>query len=250
TMRHGATPSTITLRRSVHPEYGLQHAEAARVGVHLHHAAMRDDELLADVSDHRAAIGRHAQRLDVIVEDLVEGERAATLARIAVGAFAEDESGDPGERADQLESGEQAVDAIRRFPHVLQEQEPTLEIRHVFRTGQRREHGQVAANQFTARLAAGDRQSALLAGDQFFAGVDYIAVLHQLALEEQAPELVDVEPVPAARADRAVEGDQAGLRQDRAVQRGDVGVAQQDLWIGADRVVVEQWQQADRESVG
>src|SRR5690606_33776879 len=117
TMRHGATPSTITLRRSVHPEYGLQHAEAARVGVHLHHAAMRDDELLADVSDHRAAIGRHAQRLDVIVEDLVEGERAETLARIAVGAFAEDESGDPVERAHQLERGEHAVDAIRRFLH-------------------------------------------------------------------------------------------------------------------------------------
>src|SRR5690606_27613283 len=111
TMRHGATPSTITLRRSAHPEYGLQHAETARVGIHFDHAAMRDDELLADVADRRAAIGRDAQRLDVVVEDLVEGERSETVARIAVAALAEDDSGDEVERADQVERGEHAVDA-------------------------------------------------------------------------------------------------------------------------------------------
>src|SRR5690606_32800785 len=133
TMRHGATPSTITLRRSVHPEYGLQHAEAARVGVHLHHAAMRDDELLADLADHRPAICRNAQWPDVIVEDLVQRERAETFARLAVRALAEDESGDPVERTHQLERGEHAVDAVRSLFHVLQEQDPAVEVRHVLR---------------------------------------------------------------------------------------------------------------------
>src|SRR3546814_10794574 len=93
-IRRGSPPSNRS-RASCGPEHRLQHAETAGIRIQLHHAADGYDELLADVPDHRAAIGRDAERLDVVVEDLVQRQRAVAVAGIAVGAFAEDEAGDP-----------------------------------------------------------------------------------------------------------------------------------------------------------
>src|SRR5690606_42065444 len=99
-----------------------------------------------------------------------------------------------------------------------------------------------------ARLAAAQGHGAVAARHQLVVvGIAAVGVVHQLALEEHAPELVGVEPAPAAGADRTVEGDQASAGLDRAMQRGDVGVAEQRLGGGADRVIVEQRQQ-DRKS--
>src|SRR3546814_6686330 len=77
-IRRGSPPSNRS-RASCGPEHGLQHAETAGIRIQLHHAADGYDELLADVPDHRAAIGRDAERLDVIVEDLVQRQRAVAV---------------------------------------------------------------------------------------------------------------------------------------------------------------------------
>src|SRR3546814_10990059 len=77
----GSPPSNRS-RASCGPEHRLQHAETAGIRIQLHHAADGYDELLADVPDHRAAIGRDAERLDVVVEDLVQRQRAVAVAEI------------------------------------------------------------------------------------------------------------------------------------------------------------------------
>src|SRR5690606_37916324 len=84
-------------------EHRLQHAERAGVGVHLDLPAVRHDELLAQMPDHRAAIRRNAKRPDVVVKDLVQRQRAIAFARIAIGAVAEDETGDAVQRTHQLQ---------------------------------------------------------------------------------------------------------------------------------------------------
>src|SRR5690606_17683574 len=109
-------------------EYRFQHPETSRVGIQLHFTADRNDELPVDVPDHRTTVGGDAQRLDVVVEDLVQGQRTVAATRIAVCTFAEDETGDLVQHAHQLERGEHAVDAVWRLGHVLQEQDPVLEV--------------------------------------------------------------------------------------------------------------------------
>ena len=225
-------------------EHAIQHAEASRIGVHFHLAADGHDELLADVADHRAAVRRDLQRLDMVFENLVHGQPAEATFGIAVGAFAENETGNPVQRAHQLQGAEHAVDAIRRFAHVFQEQDLAVEFRQVRGARQRREHGQVAADQFALCLAAGHGDCAVLPLHQFTPGVRDILVLHQFAVEEHTAELVGIEGIPAARAVGPVEGDQAGLCVDGVVQGGDVGIAQQHLGVAADQVVVQQRQQA------
>src|SRR5690606_2698781 len=222
-----------------------EHAKAARVRVEFDLGADRHDELVADVADHRAAVRRDPQRPDVVVQDLRQGERAVARARLAIGALAEHEAGDAVEDPGELERGEHPVDPVRRFRDVLEEEDRAVEVRQVGRAGQRTEHGEVAAEQAAARLAAAQGHGAVAARHQLVVvGIAAVGVVHQLAVEEHAPELVGVEPAPAAGADRTVEGDQASAGLDRAMQRGDVGVAEQRLGVGADRVIVEQRQQA------
>src|SRR3546814_1357021 len=84
-IRRGSPPSNRS-RASCGPEHGLQHAETAGIRIQLHHAADGYDELLADVPDHRAAIGRDAERLDVIRSEEHTSE-LQSLMRISYAVF-------------------------------------------------------------------------------------------------------------------------------------------------------------------
>src|SRR5690606_3592593 len=70
-------------------EHRLEQPEAAGVGIHLDQAAHRHDELPRDVADHRASVGRDAQRPDVVLHDLAHGQRTVAVAGLAVRALAE-----------------------------------------------------------------------------------------------------------------------------------------------------------------
>ena len=78
---------------------GLQQADGPRARVDLHLQPHRKRELLVDVADHRAAERWDAERLQMVVQDLVERERAVALAGLAVGAAAEHDALHPAQHA-------------------------------------------------------------------------------------------------------------------------------------------------------
>ena len=109
------------------------------------------------MADHRALPGRDAERLDQVVEDFLERERGVAFAWRALGTAAEHEALDAPEHASELQVRDHAIDAIRLLVHVLAEEDGAVPVGEVGRAEDRRQHGQVSAEQAPARLAGHDR---------------------------------------------------------------------------------------------
>ena len=62
------------------------------------------------------------ERGDVVFEHLLKGERAKPRSGVAIGATAEDESGDPVEDSGKLQGRHHPVHPVDRLIHILQEE--------------------------------------------------------------------------------------------------------------------------------
>jgi hypothetical protein len=92
----------------------------------------RQRELALDVAEQRAAVDGHVQRLEVVVEDLVQRQRAVVaLAGLALGEGAQHDAGHAVEHAADLERAEHAVDAVDVLVDVFQHQDGAVEGRPV-----------------------------------------------------------------------------------------------------------------------
>ena len=125
----------------------LEHRDRAGVGVEFDLDAQGQRELAVDVANHRARVRGDAERLDVVVQDVGNRQRAESFARAAAVARPPDDAFRLAENAGQLELREHAVEAVRGLLDVFEEQDAVLEIRQEARPDDGREDREVAAEQ-------------------------------------------------------------------------------------------------------
>ena len=199
--------------------------------------AERKRELIVDVTERRVGDARHAAAVGDLLQYALERWRLFGAGRVRrdFGEPSEDDSGALRQRAGQRELHEHAIDAIDRLVHVLEHEDRAVEIHRVGRPGKRRDERQISAGQ-PASCAAGAH------GDRVVVSHDVrrLARRHRRA-QRVARQLRELGP-----RRRTVVRDEIRPRADRRVQRGDVRVADQRLWLPPPHVVVDRVEQSHR----
>ena len=103
---------------------------------------------------------RYAKRLDVIVEDLLERQRAIAFAGLALAARPEDEAANAFEHPGELQRRHHPIDAVDVLADVFEEQDRAVPIGQIHRAHDCGEHREVAAKYAAARHAGCDRLTA------------------------------------------------------------------------------------------
>ncbi len=189
----------------------------------------------------RAAIDRHIERQEVVVEDLIQRQYAiVVVARLALGEVAQHHAGHLVQGAGQAQRREHAIDPVDVFVDLLEEEDRAAELGRIGRADQRAQDRQVAAHQTASCLAAAQRAGAVLGRDDVVATL-WRRVFQQrcLGFHHQGAEGRHAVAVPLRTGHRAVEGDEAGLALHAVDQRGEVGEAAEELRLGGNQLVVE-----------
>lgn len=140
--------------------------------------------------------------------------------------------------------GQHPVDAIRLFADILDKKDRTGEIWQIGRAHQRRQHGQVAAEQSPPRHAGAEGADAPGPLRQTILMAHRVGKGRRPRVKGDRAEGVPAILAPTARRIGAVYGGKARLRRESQMKRGDVGKADQQLGIFADGREVEPGQDA------
>src|SRR6185295_4653069 len=204
---------------------GFEEGEGgARARVELGQDPVREGVVHLAVAEGKAGGAREAGGAGELLEDgvgAVVGGGGGGL--LAVGEVAEDDAGDLGEDAGEVEVRPHAVEAVGALADVLEEEERAAEVGEVRRPEEAREDGEIPTHEPPARAAGDERARALhrrrgLVG--FEEGVEALEGVGRLLRQ--------------LREDGAVDGG-AVASEEREVERGDVGEADE----GLERGVVE-----------
>src|SRR6185312_9008441 len=115
-------------------EEGLCERERSPVGVERIPNAERDRGQMLAVAEGQAVENRHAERLQVLLEDVLEGARPgpvrslALVAPVAVLHLADDDACDPAELPGVTELREHPVDVVGRGLVVLEEEDRPVDV--------------------------------------------------------------------------------------------------------------------------
>ena len=93
--------------------------EAAIVCVQTNSSSNRDDKLLRNVSNHGSEVGWNSQGYNVLVHDLVNGERSISASWLTVRTLPKNEAFYFPERAIEFECTHHPIDAVRVFSHIF-----------------------------------------------------------------------------------------------------------------------------------
>ena len=198
----------------------------------MHADGQRD--LAADVPVRQPGRDGPVDAGGVGVEHVVEVEARAVRKRVGAGEHAEDEAAEAVEDAREAEPREQAVDAVRRLADVLDDEDRAREVGQEGRPEQGRDEREVAADERALGLARREAERLLVARP---GEVD--TPVSPPASRQKCASVSASRCGQSGRDHRAREARQAGLREEREVERRDVRVADDERAVGARGVVVE-----------
>ena len=192
--------------------------------------AERQGPLVVDMPDREAERDRHAERLEVGREDLVEAEGTVAHVALQLGESPDGHPGQAGQYARRPQVREHAVHPVEIFPHVLEEEDRAIETGPMRRPHQALQQAQVAAHERPFGHPGPDGQNPVVLGHQHAGGLGEPAeAAGRLGAGEDPLEVESAECRHGRPGGRTVKGDQSGVARGGEQEGGDIAVAYDDL---------------------